>query len=200
MVNPKSVKPIRTAKIGYIVMSLALCALGVTLIVSPEISSAVLGTVMGIIMIVFGAVKLVGYFSKDLFRLAFQYDLAFGILMITLGVIVLLKPDNVLNFICIVLGISALADGLFKIQISIDSKSFGIRQWWMILICAIAAGAVGIVLIFRPTESTQILMILFGISLLTEGILNLSTVLTAVKIVRHQVPDTIEADFEESED
>lgn len=39
--------------------------------------------------------------------------------------------------------------------------------------------------------------ILFGISLLTEGILNLSTVLTAVKIVRHQMPDVIEVDYYE---
>lgn len=197
MIKPKSVKPMKTAKIGYIVMSAMFCILGIALIVSPEISASVLGTIMGIMMIVFGVVKLVGYFSKDLFRLAFQYDLAFGILLIVLGIIVLLKPSNVMNFICIVLGISILADALFKVQIAMDSKTFGIKLWWLILVLAVLTGIIGILLVFRPTESTQMLMILFGISLLTEGILNLSTVLTAVKIVRHQMPDVIEVDYYE---
>lgn len=197
MIKPKSVKPMRTAKIGYIVISVTFCILGIALIVSPEISASALGTIIGIIMFIFGIVKLVGYFSKDLFRLAFQYDLAFGLLLIVLGIIVLLKPNNVMNFICIVLGISILTDALFKIQIAMDSKTFGIKLWWTIFVLAVLTGVVGILLVFRPTESTSILMILLGISLLTEGILNLSTVLTAVKIIRHQLPDVIEVDYYE---
>lgn len=38
-------------------------------------------------------------------------------------------------------------------------------------------------------------MVLLGISLFCEGILNLVTILTAVKIIRKQHPDQIEADF-----
>ena len=54
---------------------------------------------------------------------------------------------------------------------------------------------------FRPGEGSHILMIVFGVSLLADGILNLSTVLTAVKIIRHQRPDTIEVDdYEERKD
>ena len=37
-----------------------------------------------------------------------------------------------------------------------------------------------------------------GISLLSEGLLNISTVITAVKIVKNQRPDVIEIDFDES--
>lgn len=196
MIQPKSVVTIRTAKIGYIVMSAAFCLLGLALIVFPQISAKVICKVVGIMLIVFGAVKLVGYFSKDLYRLAFQYDLAFGVLMMALGIITLLHGDNVMNFICISLGISILVDGLFKVQISLDSMQFGIRLWWLILALAILAGVAGILLIFRPAEGTEALMILLGCSLITEGILNLSTVLTAVKIIRHQMPDIIDSDGE----
>lgn len=191
MLRLKSVIPMRTAKIGYIVMSAIFCVLGITLMVFPEISVSVIGTVMGIMLIIFGTVKLVGYFSKDLYRLAFQYDLAFGILMIALGIIMIFKTDNVINFICIVLGISVLADGLFKIQIAIDSKMFGIRPWWLIFTVAVLTCATGVVLILHPTQSLQVLVMLIGISLLTEGVLSLSTVLTAVKIIKHQKADDI---------
>lgn len=195
----RSVIPMKTAKIGYIVMSAVLCFFGILLIAHPDFSIEMIGVAAGICMILFGVVKLVGYFSKDLFRLAFQYDLAFGLLMIGLGAITLIKPDNLMNFICVALGIAILADGLFKIQISVDAKRFGIRWWWLILTLAVLTGAFGLVLVFRPTQSASILVILFGVSLLAEGILNLITVLSAVKIVKHQRPDRdfIDVDFEE---
>ena len=50
-----------------------------------------LGILVGCMMIGFGAVKLMGYFSRDLYRLAFQFDLAYGILLIVLGLIVLVR-------------------------------------------------------------------------------------------------------------
>ena len=147
------------------------------------------GTVLGVIMIAFGIVKLVGYFSKDLFRLAFEYDLAAGILMILIGTVLVSNPARALEFFCTVLGILVLADGLFKIQISIDSKRFGIRLWWLILAAAIITGALGVALIFAPEESVRLMTVLLGVTLLCDGILNISTMLTAVKIVNNQRPE-----------
>lgn len=140
-------------------------------------------------------------FFKDLYRLAFQYDLAFGILTLALGIIILLNPDNIMNFICVVLGVAVLADGLLKIQIALDSKRFGISKWWLILAVAFIACVCGILLLVRPSESIRVIIVLMGISLLAEGILNLSTVITAVKIVRNQQPDYIEIhEYTEKED
>ena len=186
----RSVAPMLTAKIGYMVISGLMCALGIFVIAKPATSAAVLGLICGILMIVFGAVKLVGFFSRDLYRLAFQYDLALGILLIVLGIYMLSRPIGLMNFICITLGVSILLDGLFKIQIAMESRSFGIREWWMILAMAILAALAGLVLMFRPGEGTSVLMTVLGITLLAEGILNFSTMITAVKIIRHQQPDT----------
>ena len=148
-------------------------------------------------MIVFGVIKLVGYFSRDLFRLAFQYDLEFGILLIALGLISLLRTSNLMDFICVAMGIAILADGLFKIQISVDARRFGIASWWLVLLLAVAAGAVGLVLIFRPWESAQLLTVLLGLALLAEGVLNLCVALSTVKIVKNQQPDVIETEYYE---
>ena len=76
---------IRAAKTGYIVLSLTLCALGLLLMLRPELSVALIGVIVGCVLVAFGVVKLIGYFSKDLYRLAFQFDLAFGILLLALG-------------------------------------------------------------------------------------------------------------------
>ena len=190
----RSVKPMKAAKISYIIISALLCVFGVVMMAVPELSVTVVGTVLGIAMIVFGIVKLAAYFSKDLFRLAFQYDLAFGILLIALGVLVLLQPDGAMSFFCIVLGICVLTDGLFKIQIAVDARRFGIPQWWLVLALAVLTGVIGLLLVLRPTEGAQALVMLMGVSLLLDGALNLSVALCAVKVVRHQQPDVIETD------
>ena len=191
----RSMTPMRVAKTGYIVMSVVFCVVGVLFITLPAQSAVMVGRVLGAAMAVFGAVKLVGYFSRDLYRLAFQYDLEFGILLIALGVIVLLRTNGVMDFICIAAGVAILADGLFKIQIAIDSRRFGIRDWWLILALAVVTGGVGLLLIFRPWESVQVLTVLLGAALLAEGVLNLCVALSAVKIVKHQQPDVIETDY-----
>ena len=62
----RSVAPMKTAKIGYIVLSVALCVLGIILIAFPGFSASLFGILCGVVLIMFGGVKLVGYFSKDL--------------------------------------------------------------------------------------------------------------------------------------
>ena len=193
----RSIRSIQTAKVGYLVISAALCILGVLLIVYPTISAKVLCYILGGVLTVYGIIKMVGYFSKDLYRLAFQYDLASGALITALGVIMLVIPDGVISVTHTVIGILILADGLFKIQIAIDAKRFGVSRWWLIAAAAILTGVVGLLLILHPFAGAAAAMILMGVSLLTEGILNLSVVLCAVKIVRHQKPDVIEVSYTE---
>jgi len=184
--------PMWVAKAGYIVMSLVFCAAGALFIVKPEFSATAISRTLGAAMIVFGIVKLVGYFSRDLFRLAFQYDLGFGLLLIALGILVLAKPAGALDFIFAALGIAILTDGLFKVQIAVDAKRFGIPSWWLTLALAIVTGLVGLALVFRPWDSVRLLTALLGAALLAEGVLNLCVAVSTVKIVAHQRPDVIE--------
>lgn len=188
----RSVKIMKMAKTGYIIMSLLFGVLGILMLIMPKVLFPVFAGVFGGLFLLFGVVKLIGYFSKDLFRLAFQYDLASGILLIVTGIIAIVKADQFVLFTSIVLGIYVLADGLLKIQIALDARIFGIEQWWLILIVAVLTGITGVFLIFYPCEGAEFLMMLLGICLLSEGILNLVTVLTAVRIIRHQQPDRID--------
>ena len=190
----------RVAKIGYVIMSVVFCVVGILFMVWSDVSTVALGYALGGAMIVFGIIKMVGYFSKDLFRLAFQYDLELGIVLTVLGIIVLAKPFDVMNFIFIAMGIAILTDSLFKARIAYDAKRFGITVWWMILALAIVSGVIGVMLIVRPWESAKMLTTLLGISLLSDGVLNLCVAISTVKIIKNQYPDVIEADYCEMED
>ena len=43
--------------------------------------------IFGIYMIIYGAVKIMGYFAKDAYQLAFQFDLALGIVIAIVGIV-----------------------------------------------------------------------------------------------------------------
>lgn len=195
----RSVIPMQTAKTGYVVISMLLSLLGLVLVFRPKISTVCIGNFAGILLVVFGIIRIIGYYSKDLYRLAFQYDLAFGILLLVLGAVILTKPENLLHFLCVAAGMYVTADSLMKLQTAHDARVFGLRKWWVILAAALLTGAVGVLLMLRPSESTVLLMRLFGSVLLAEGILNLLTVLMTVKIIRNQVPDMIDANSEEGD-
>ena len=84
-------KRLKAAKTGYTVLSLLLCLLGIFLMVKPDFSIVLLCRIMGGILLLFGAVKIIGYCSRDLYRLAFQYDLAVWILLMALGIILVIR-------------------------------------------------------------------------------------------------------------
>ena len=193
----RSMIPMKIAKSGYVIMSLAFCLIGILFMTRPQASAILIGRALGIAMIVFGIIKLIGYFSKDLFRLAFQYDLEIGILLLLLGVIAVTETIDVMNFIFIAVGVAILVDALFKARIAFDSKAFGISTWWTILTLAIATGLIGLALVFRPWESASLLTVLLGVALFAEGVLNLCVAVCTVKIIKNQYPDVIDTSYKE---
>lgn len=184
---------VKAAKSGYIVISSLLCVLGILLIIFPRISSVLLCIVIGVFLTAYGIFKLVGYFSKDLFRLAFQFDLAYGIFTLVFGLLMLIFPSRFAPVMYFAVGLIVFSDGLFKIQISIDSKVFGIKQWWLIAMTAVIACSLGLLLIIDPFTGANALMVMLGVSLMADGLLNLIVMAYAVKIIKKSAP--IDVDY-----
>ena len=184
-----AMKQLKLAKNGYIIMSVLFMILGICLIIWPDCSMAVFCTAVGIMFIVYGAIKIIGYFSRDFYCLAFQFDLAFGVLLAAVGIIIIVRRNVVVNLIFGIFGLLILADALFKIQMSVDAKKFGLN-----LLVAILTGVLGFLLLIRPFEAAEIMMILVGVSVLFEGILNLCVAIYTVKIIKNQKQDIIDMD------
>ena len=52
----RSIAPMKAAKIGYIVLSVLMCAAGLVLILFPGISAKAIGIICGIMLVAFGIV------------------------------------------------------------------------------------------------------------------------------------------------
>lgn len=196
----RSITPMRTAKWGYILISIVLSLVGVLMIVNPEISGKTISIILGCILIAFGIIKVIGYFSKDLFRLAFQYDLQLGVITSLLGIVVVVRSESVLNILFVLIGIWIIVDCAFKMQTALEAKKFGISSWWVNMLFSVISGLLGLMMVFSTTAFEGWLIRLFGLLLLAEGIRNLLTAVTCIKIVKYQKPDIIDIEYNEMEE
>ncbi len=193
----RSTRLIRAAKACSIGVSVLFCLMGLVLVIWPELSISLIGIAAAVLLIICGLSKLTGFFSRDLYRLAFQYDLATGILLLALGTLLIASPDRAMSFLCLIMGIAVAADGWFKVQTALDARRFGLKSWVLILIMGLLTGLIGLTAAFRPVQSARVLTRLLGVTLLAEGLMTLCVTLCAVKIIRNQQPDIIKGEFQE---
>ncbi len=176
-------RTLKIARNGYIAIALIVCALGVGLIIKPDWPADSLIRLLGVVFIADGIIKMIGYFSKDFYCLAFQYDFAFGILMVALGLLILIRGEGYSRLLCAVLGLVILMDALLRIQMSLDAKKFGLNLWWRILLVAVLTGVFGMILVIDPYNGSGATLRLTGMAVLLEGILNLCVAVYTVKIL-----------------
>ena len=106
---------LKLARAGYLIMSIVFYISGVIYMILPDVSPLGICIASGIILIVYGVIKIIGYFSKDLYCLAFQYDLACGLFLTVLGIINLSCSSRIIPYLSVGLGALVLLDSLLSI-------------------------------------------------------------------------------------
>lgn len=187
-------KRVKQAKWIHIVLSAVLAAAGLCLILWPTGFVRLIGWLIGGVCVLIGAARLIGYFSNDLYRLAFQFDLALGIFTILLGLLLLSHTDAVMQAIPVLTGMYILVDSVFKVQTAFDARRFGLRGWWAILAGAVLGALGGVLLVLNPFAAGRLLSILVGAAWLADGLLNICITAGTVKVVDQK--QQIEAEYE----
>lgn len=181
-------KQIKRWKWGYILISFAIIALGICLILWPGVSAGVLCDVVGMVLTAIGAFRCVSYFLRGMSALWHRYELPLGIFNVLLGVYFLSHPDNVLLLLPVVVGLSVLVDSVFKLQNALELRACGAKSWWGVLILSIASILVALFLIRNPFAGAVTLMTYLGICLVVDGVQSLVFAYQAAKYVRATSP------------
>lgn len=179
-------KHLKSIKAAYITAGILFSIMGLVLIIFPGISMNVICCIIGAFIIMLGAIKICAYFSDDRYNIAFQFDLALGILAIVIGIIFIARTNWVLSFFSTIVGIIITASSLFSVQASIDSKKFGLKAWGALLAVSIISMALGILLIFCPIKSLNLLARLYGIGCVLEGISKIITAAYTTQKIKNQ--------------
>lgn len=186
---------VKEVRIIHVIVSALLFFSGVFLIAWPDIGGVAARWLVGANLILTGTVRTLGYFSNDLYRLAFQYDLAIGGLSTILGVLIFMYPDNVPELLPYVLGTYIILDGLFKLQTAFDAKQFGMKKWIGLLISAAAVSVCGIAVLVGATAWDRV--ILSGVALAVDAAENIWNTMATVR-VRAKGKDRFEDLLEEN--
>lgn len=162
-------RQIRWVKTAFLLVCAVMSALGVALLAWPGLSAQIPHTALALTAMVWGGVRLAGYFSNDLYHLAFQFDLAAGVLSLFLGLALLLRSQWTLTDLPAVIGVVVLSDSALRLQTALDARQFGMERWWSILLAAGVGTLAGSALLLHPFESGRAMVRLMGAALAASG-------------------------------
>ena len=184
-----TIRMMRTAKTGYLVLAGLFCAMGIAMLSLPEITFDMIGWGAGAMFVAFGIIRIIGFCSRDPYGLAFQHDPVLGVLAIALGSVLLFRRSLAVNALALVLGVELVADNLFKVQTALEARRFGLGTWWLMLALAVVAVVTGILLVVCPFEGMRVWVRLMGASMLSQGVVSFCVALCAIRIPSRHTED-----------
>ncbi|MBQ9416226.1 MAG: DUF308 domain-containing protein [Clostridia bacterium] len=171
---------IREARVAYVVASALFFIAGILFIIFPQIPDGILRWIFGIGLCLIAATRIFAYWSNDLYRLAFQYDFAFGIFTAVLGLLLMVNFEYIMSHLQLMMGMYILLDGLFKMQIAIDAQRFGMSKWWILLISSLVVVVLTVPLIFGLIPVDELRLV--GIAMALDGAENSWNTMYTVRV------------------
>lgn len=164
--------------------AVAVAALGICLIVWPDVSAEIVCCLCGAVLLVVGALRIVSYFRRGISVLWHRYELPLGLLDALLGGYFLARPSKVFSVLPVIVGIAVVVDGLFQLQASLELREAGVRRWWGLLIVSLVNILFAALLILDPFTGGRALMIGIGAALVIDGVQDMIFIHYAAKAVR----------------
>ena len=150
--------------------------LGLVLVIWPDATKMAVSYLIGAALVVLGVIQVVRYFVYEVRLDLFRYDFVSGLILLGVGVFLLMRPEIIVGFLPVLLGMAIVIDGAVKIQQSMDLLRVGYRHWWLVLLLAVLALAAGVVLLVNPFEAASTLVLMIGIVLIYDGVTDLWTI------------------------
>lgn len=144
--------------------------LGIVSLVIPEAMEKALGYLIGIVLIVGGAVSMISYLLRDAHQNYYHNDFLYGLIGIAMGIIALNKMEFVISMISYLLGLLVLISGCSKLQDVIDMKRMEYGNWAAMLALAAVNVGLGVLLICNPFRWAILLFRLLGLGLIFSGL------------------------------
>ena len=178
------VKKIKGIKIELIIISIVLFALGLFLVVFPEISQLIICKAVGIALCVWGVLRLITYFSMVRKEIFASFGFVQGISLLAFGLFFVMKPEVIAMFFGTILAIVIIIDGILKLQYGIEFYRMEADKWWIEAVVAALMVVMGVIALFNPFDSSVALMIFIGIVLMVEGVSDLISIIRISAFVK----------------
>ena len=174
--------------------------IGIIDLVNPEKMLNIIAYALGISAIICGLIFIIVYVARDVKYNLNNNDFLSGLIAVVIGIVILIKWQQFMELVPIVLGVLIIVSGCIKLQDAIDLKKLDHPAFLMMLIVAIVFIIFGSILVANPFKSEIILMRIIGVSLIVAGMTDLFTSVFFDGIRKSYQPETIETTYEEAEE
>lgn len=174
---------VASAKILNVLSAAFMLLAGLLMLLIPNLEKVLAQRILlGILFGLTGAAKIFGYYSNDLYRLAFQFDFAVGIFCEVLTLLVVLTPSHSYNTVALLISAFVVLDALLKLQMSFDARRFGMKSWVALFITALVLCCVGGFAVGAAVAELMRYASIVAIALMTDGLENIWVTAHTVRI------------------
>lgn len=168
-------------------------AIGILLLIEPVKFTSGIIIAAGVMLCVLGVIQCIKYFRTDARKAAIGQFLTKGLTALLIGVFFIFYSEWFLTTfpaLTILYGVVILLSGLEKIQLCVDMLRFKKTKWYFAGISAIVSFLCALIILKSPFETTEVLWIFTGVSLILEGVFDMATLL--VNSITKGIMDVVE--------
>lgn len=180
-----------------IVVILFELAVGVLLILNPEMFTKAIILAAGVVLAIVGIVNTISYFKTEAEVAAQGQKLVIGLGAMVLGVSCILGSEwimKTLGALTIAYGVFLFLMGLEKVQSTVDMLRIKRGMWAFPLIGAVVSIVCAIIIIINPFTGVNIIWTFIGVTLLIEAAFDIMTLVTKNKVKADKAEKTVVAE------
>lgn len=162
---------IKKMSITSIIFSILFIATGIFLLLRPETAINIICYVLGVLLILWGVVSMIQFFSDKTSENYLSISFIFGAFVFIFGIIILIKPTIIASIIPLLLGVWMLINGVIKLSYSLTINKMSNAT--VSIVGSILIIVLGILLIFNPFAGAKSLVQIIGISFIVYSIMDL---------------------------
>lgn len=160
-----------------VLFSIISVALGVLLIIFPNLVLNVFCYVIGGVSFIYGVVNIVNFFLGKNNNKSYSTDLIKGIILSVIGAIILIQPNYIKVLFPICFGIFLVVEGISYIQKALFLRGSNVDNWVVEMVFAVIALVIGLFVLINPFKTAEAIAILLGIAFACYGISSMWTYL-----------------------
>ena len=176
-------KLIKKANLAVIAASVLTIILGLVIVCNPVNATVLICRAAGIILLASG-LFITGSYFLNLSENPGGTSLITGLVQLSLGAWIALKPETMVQFLTVVLGFIILLHSFGMFHISIQLRSFGKKTGRVLLTVSLVTLAFALITIFAPFGTVAATMIIAGVFLIIDGVVTIIATVALTRIIK----------------
>ncbi len=173
------------------ISSLIYIAMGLVLIIYPTVIGDTICYMLSGAAVVVGVLQIIGYAMTTVETRVLENNngLAFGIILILLGVFICVKKELVISMIPFILGFMIALKGVTGLQNAVNLRRVGYGSLKGGLISSVIIMIFGVIMMMNPFSTAKVLSIMIGVGLLVSGAADLAANVMMTRMLKKMKED-----------